>query len=134
MKQRTALAGTALAITALGLTACGGTPDPSATAASACQELATATSISNLALPNGVGNAIYPASKSDINTMAEALAHAQTDIQDEQSSIPQPLRHDLGPLLAGNTSSPTQAEVAKVSGDCTTYGVAAAIWPQFMTS
>jgi hypothetical protein len=115
----------AASIAAVALAACGsGPPDPTTTATNACQELATATSITNLANPDG----FVPGQTGNFRTLAQAV----TDIQKEEADLPQPLSGDVQPLLA--ITGVTQAQVAKVSQDCTAYGVAAAIWPQFLTS
>jgi hypothetical protein len=101
-------------------------PDPATVATSACQTLATATSTVNLLNPSG----LVPGQPLNLNTWAAMLVN----VEDEQASLPQPLRSDLQPLLDSGANGVTQTEVAQVSADCAVYGVAAAIWPQFMTS
>jgi hypothetical protein len=122
----------ALAIAAAAITllaGCGSShpPDPATAATNTCQELATATSVVNLLNPDPAGSIL---SGQPLNL--KIWAAMVVDVRGEQPSLPQPLRSDLQPLLYG--TSTTQTEVAKVSADCTTYGVAAAIWPQFMTT
>lgn len=125
--NRKALAALALGAGIVTMAACGSSPpDPSAAAASACQELAAATSAVNLLNPDG----LVPGQQLNLKTWAAMVV----TVENEQPSLPQPLRSDLQPLLYSGSTGVTQTEVARVSADCAAYGVTAAIWPQFMTA
>lgn len=128
MRTRTALGAVALGtVLAATVAACASSPpDPAAAATDACQTMATATSAVNLLNPNG----FVPGQTMNLDTWAAMLVN----VEDEQASLPQPLRSDLNPLLYSGANGVTATEVAKVSADCVLYGVGAAIWPQFMTS